>query len=565
MLKRILLFLFFITIVFHTQESTDIIPISKEKITFIKTSDSIKQIKKFIKETLSQDTLAYIVANKLFFQRAVDEGNYKNQYYATYRLGYFYNRISDYVQSIRYSKLALKAAYETQKTSSIINSSLLYAGNYSSLGLYDEALKQYLKIKDFCEETHTTAFDLIIISSIARVKVSMKKYNQAIVDLNTVLNILHRKSPNEVRGYWQTFFSTMLEKGQSLKKLGALEDSLQTYNTALQLAKKRELIEFIIVLQLSIGNTYYYKKDYVLAEKFLTEAKNNISSKYQTYDTSLLNYFFAQCYTAQHKYNDAIALLKTNFNTAKHKKNMDRLQEMYELRIQIAKKANDLKTITIYQEKINQLIKSENEKRLRTVELLHGNDLKKLEKQNDQSNNEKRIAFAVSLTLLVFLLFSMIYFRRKSKLKAKRFEVVIAKLSEEKHQKITPAIKNENTIKDSRAYEILKKLSQLEQTDFFKSKECTLYTTAKAIQTNTTYLSKTLNEVKKQSFNQYLNELRINYVLIKLQKDTRFRAYTVKAISEEMGYKSVTTFLRAFKAKTNLNPSYYIEKLNNSN
>lgn len=57
----------------------------------------------------------------------------------------------------------------------------------------------------------------------------------------------------------------------------------------------------------------------------------------------------------------------------------------------------------------------------------------------------------------------------------------------------------------------------------------------------------------------------MNYVLLKLKEDTRFRSYTIKAISEEIGYKSVTTFLRAFKAKTNLNPSYYIEKLNVKN
>ena len=84
---------------------------------------------------------------------------------------------------------------------------------------------------------------------------------------------------------------------------------------------------------------------------------------------------------------------------------------------------------------------------------------------------------------------------------------------------------------------------------------------AKELDTNSSYLSKTINHYKEQNFSQYLNSLRIDYTIQKLKEDSYFRKISIKALAEEMGFGNQETFSKAFYAKTGLQPSYFINKL----
>ncbi len=118
-----------------------------------------------------------------------------------------------------------------------------------------------------------------------------------------------------------------------------------------------------------------------------------------------------------------------------------------------------------------------------------------------------------------------------------------------------------NVIPNIKIDKIFKQLDDLEKTNFFFRSNCNLYTTAKRIKTNTSYLSKIINTYKLKSFNAYINELRIKYCIKKLNTDKKFRAYTIKAISTELGYKSVNTFASAFKKQTGISHSYYLKSI----
>ncbi|WP_299180432.1 AraC family transcriptional regulator [uncultured Aquimarina sp.] len=128
-------------------------------------------------------------------------------------------------------------------------------------------------------------------------------------------------------------------------------------------------------------------------------------------------------------------------------------------------------------------------------------------------------------------------------------------------EKDIPVVSKNEFITDKKIENLLQKLSALEKTEFYLTIDCNLYNTAKKIDTNTTYLSKIINEYKKQSFNEYVNELRIKYFRNRLNNDPKFRSYTIKAIAGELGYGSVNTFASAFKKQTGLSHSYYIKKV----
>lgn len=63
------------------------------------------------------------------------------------------------------------------------------------------------------------------------------------------------------------------------------------------------------------------------------------------------------------------------------------------------------------------------------------------------------------------------------------------------------------------------------------------------------------------TFSEYTNELRIKYIVEKLNTDKTIRAYTTQAIGEIGGYKNAKSFTRIFKKYTGITPYQFIEKI----
>lgn len=84
---------------------------------------------------------------------------------------------------------------------------------------------------------------------------------------------------------------------------------------------------------------------------------------------------------------------------------------------------------------------------------------------------------------------------------------------------------------------------------------------AAKFKTNSTYLSKIINEIKQSNFTQYINTLRIEYIIKKLETEKKLLLYTTHALSEISGYNNVQTFTRAFTNHTKMKPSHFIKEL----
>ncbi|MGB5188544.1 helix-turn-helix domain-containing protein [Robiginitalea sp.] len=69
-------------------------------------------------------------------------------------------------------------------------------------------------------------------------------------------------------------------------------------------------------------------------------------------------------------------------------------------------------------------------------------------------------------------------------------------------------------------------------------------------------LSAMINSSFKMNFNELLNEKRIDYTLKNLE-DTKWEHLSLEGIAREVGFKSRTTFNKAFKLKTGCTPSKY--------
>ena len=105
-------------------------------------------------------------------------------------------------------------------------------------------------------------------------------------------------------------------------------------------------------------------------------------------------------------------------------------------------------------------------------------------------------------------------------------------------------------------------IDELKKSNDYLKATFNINTFAKKLNTNTSYLSYTINKEHDKSFKQYITELRIEYLIKKLTEDIKYRTYTIKYLAEEIGYTNASAFTRAFKKYKGITPSEFIKGLN---
>ncbi|MBW7675229.1 helix-turn-helix domain-containing protein [Chryseobacterium chendengshani] len=121
--------------------------------------------------------------------------------------------------------------------------------------------------------------------------------------------------------------------------------------------------------------------------------------------------------------------------------------------------------------------------------------------------------------------------------------------------------KPKTTVPNNILLDLKTQLELFETNKDFLHKNITIDGLAKKIGTNRDYLSKSVNELKGKNFSQYLNELRIHYIVEELKNNEKLRKYTISAIAEDVGFNNSESFSNAFKKITGTLPSIYIKLL----
>lgn len=186
--------------------------------------------------------------------------------------------------------------------------------------------------------------------------------------------------------------------------------------------------------------------------------------------------------------------------------------------------------------------------------------IKELEKDISFSNIIKYSMIGVSCIALLMFFYE---YNRRKKLK-RRFDEFTQNTRKETKiiPKLVPKDRTKLNIPKEVVDKIIKRLEAFEKNIGFTNMELSLHSLANELETNPNYLSKVINHHLGVGFSSYINELRINYVIDLLDRNTTIRKYSVKAIGNEIGYKNAESFSNAFYKKTGLKPSYYIKQLN---
>jgi AraC-like DNA-binding protein len=178
---------------------------------------------------------------------------------------------------------------------------------------------------------------------------------------------------------------------------------------------------------------------------------------------------------------------------------------------------------------------------------------------------ELRIYVLTGIILLLVLLFGIFCFLNKRS--DKRLAAIKTLLEKSKLPRDSRLRENEtNTehfqldIDETIVAAILENLHAFENERGFLVSKITLHEFAKQLQTNTKYLSKVINTHKLKSFRNYINDLRVQYSIQKLENNASYRKYTVKAMAKEAGFATAESFTKAFQKKTGETVSNFLRQ-----
>ena len=97
----------------------------------------------------------------------------------------------------------------------------------------------------------------------------------------------------------------------------------------------------------------------------------------------------------------------------------------------------------------------------------------------------------------------------------------------------------------------------METDHLYRRPDLTLTTLAELLGTNPSLLSKVINKQFNLNFNDYVNRYRVEEVK-KLMADKKYQQFNLLSIAYDAGFNSKSTFNRAFKKVTGLNPKDFL-------
>jgi len=356
-----------------------------------------------------------------------------------------------------------------------------------------------------------------------------------------------------------------------------LTDSASYYNKIgikESIKRKNEKKRFHFIL--NEGVTQYYNKQFQRSLDSINKALpyfENIDDK----QNSAVGYFYkGKIFLKLNKKEKAIRMFKkvdTVFIESQYV--LPKLRQTYEILINHYSQNKDISQRLSY---VTRLLKLDS--------ILNDNELyinSKIIKEYDTSNlliekekiinkletskaKTKYIVFTL-LALLFATIFAFYYQYKKRQVYKLRFLKLFKEDKGKENLDSLIEVSKENkpnsslNISSDIIEDILVKLNAFETKQGYLKKGINLGDLAKELKTNANYLSKIVNHYKKQSFINYLNELRINFAIEKIKADSKFRRYTIKAIAQDVGFSNTQSFSKAFFTKTGIIPSYFIKEL----
>ncbi|WP_298419343.1 tetratricopeptide repeat protein [uncultured Kordia sp.] len=523
---------------------------AKEMLTFI------------IQQKHSNPDLAKKYAH-ILLKKSKNTNDINSVYTAYFQHARIANIEGNYELAIKYCDSAIATAKHLKDEISVAECYLTKGNATVYLGDNKEALASYLKALEIANKRNDIELKIRAKANMAKIKRRMEFFEEALEIYKNNAQLAEQYQFEDQL----IVINSYMGIGGTFLRLHQPDSTLHYAKIGLQKSLAINDDEGVSYFYIDIGIAYFIKGDFKVAIEYLTKAEKITKGLNNQNRLTEIYYYIGKSYYELKTYDKAITFLKnvetivSNKNTiASNNFNPPELLGTYHTLANAYEKLDQYKEHLAYTSKYIELNKHNKVQNIEVIKDLYetvrkeNNDLSSLTSRLENSLLYVILFTAFVLGLCGFFLFKFIKIRTQNK-------VIFQKLVSQIEAKKEPEKKADFTIKDKKIEAILEGLEKLEHALYFLNSNCNLQNMAKKVKTNTTYLSKIIRTYKQKKFYEYINELRIEYVLKRLKEDSKFRNYSIKHIAEEIGYKSTNSFTKYFKAHTKLYPSYYIKNL----
>lgn len=317
------------------------------------------------------------------------------------------------------------------------------------------------------------------------------------------------------------------------------------------------------------GQNHYFGRDYDLAIRDLKKSVLGIEENDDYANVAVANFYIGKSYWALKKFREGLPYLQKVAEAFDQKEYIrPDLRENFELLIKYYKSKNEPRLVLHY---VDELLKADS-LLLKTHDDLYDNihknyDTKELTR--NKQNIERQLSHELSnkrfLTIGAALLFiiSTIVFIAYEKNRRRQNRIFKELINPNRKETPKPArnVAKELEIAQETIDKILRSLEKWEQSKRFLEKDITQTSLAVYMETNVRYLSDIILVYRGKKFSDYINDLKVEYIIEQLKSDRLKRMYTHEALAKEAGFSTTQRFVQAFKARTGISPNFFSAKI----
>ncbi|MVO07743.1 helix-turn-helix domain-containing protein [Flavobacterium sp. TP390] len=446
-----------------------------------------------------------------------------------------------------------------------------------SLFRYDEAIDNYLKAEKISLERNTDyyyhcKFAIGILKS-----EKMGEVEEALPLFKEFNAFFESKKNDSIFSYdYENSLFALADAYKSLKKL----DSSSYYNNiGYYHSKKFNNKNLNGIFILNEGANQVLKGNYRAAIDSINKALPILKEINDIGNNILASYFYyGKAYEGlKENENAVISFIKVDSIYQNTKIITPEFTDGYRFLINYYKEKDDIKKQLYY---INTLMTIDTlfqkNYRILTRKIQKDYDIPHLIKEKESiieelNNGKKKNYFFIGILFLIISISIFLNIRqtRLKKKYKKRFEDLIKNKPNNINKDIiaenkiaTPTSENLG-IAEEVIEMILHQLETFETNKGYLNSNLTVQNLAQEFNTNSKYLSIIINAKKEKNFVNYINELRIDYIVNELKENKTLSKFTMSAIAEEAGFNTAESFSNAFFKKTGIKPSYFIKELKN--
>lgn len=340
-----------------------------------------------------------------------------------------------------------------------------------------------------------------------------------------------------------TFVHEILVKGKFHFFKKEFDQAIPFFKEVIDINARKDFMEYAYMSKVFLGMIYYQLEDYQLSLDYLEDAIQNqmLVADYIKYEMESYRY----AYLASKQLGD----------TEKSMRYSGLFMEQ-DLALNDNKRSNFINTF------INNL------------------EVGKLQKDISAKDNTnfmlRYILFGFAI-LIAGLAIVLVYQMKENKKNKQKISDYLEQLNKDKKSKVVAADLNKEAVEeesspipqtkeiDEKTSRILDKLEDFEDGDLFVDSKMSLAFLASYLETNTITLSKIINTYKEMNFNDYINGLRVRYIIERIKNEPKFEQYKISYLAEVSGFSSHSIFSKAFKKSTGVTPSQFLDYLKEEN